>query len=507
MLKRLRFISLVVAMLLFSLKAAHADFSAFGPINPQNGFPLWYQDSNGLALEIGLDPIYNAATFDPVDPNNPFSVQIGFGSEAFYWLAQSTVDMRGGNRGALTLGLEAAFAGLSAVDGEQFVFTRIRIVVDAPVDGTYIVTHPYGVDVFENVQAGPRAIRSVIDVGSFSPDFTGALTSRVGPFLTPADPNIVQPPGFIADVNVLQTVTGSPFGTNYFRIDGPLGSNLDGAGNDFVVTDQFSLSGKIYTGAVPAPLIVQRATYQRTASGNIDVFATSAPTATLSFSGTGFPPITPMSGDGTGRFFGRLNLADASSLPPFVTVTADNPPNTTVTNNRELVDVVTITKAEYDATAQTLTVKANSSDVFAPPALTATGLGSLVNGSLVLNTVPAPPAVVTVTSSAGGSDTKEVNVVNPPSEIITVTRAFFKTLGDRWLVSGTDSVTTTGNSITIHLGGLNGPVIGTAQSSATGVWSVISQNSTIIPNQGDTITLESSGGATLFGVPVTIIRR
>lgn len=66
--------------------AAHAALAAVGPVSPQNGFPLWYQDTNGLALELCLDGdgALGPCLFDPVDPANPYSVQIGFGDEAFY---------------------------------------------------------------------------------------------------------------------------------------------------------------------------------------------------------------------------------------------------------------------------------------------------------------------------------------------------------------------------------------------------------------------------------------
>lgn len=495
--------ALLIALLLVSIKPAYANLAEVGPNHPISGFPVYYGDGS-VRLEIGLDPVLNF--FDPPVVGNTYSEQIGFGAEAFYWLCEALIDLPAGNRFRYVTALEAAFATEDPVYGDQLVFTRIRFVMDAPVAGTYTITHPFGVDVFNNVEAGARTIFHTIDKGTFFPDFTGALTSRVGPlFLKAVNP--APPAGFLGDPNIEQTITGSPFGTNFVRIEGPVGSNLDGNGNNSVQTNLFSVSGKIFSGIAPTPLFVRRAEYQRAVTGNIDIFITSALDAVASFTGAGLP-VTPMNGDGTGKFFGQLNLNDASNLPPTVSITTVRAPDMSATTKiQDLTDAVTITRADYDVTAGTLAIHANSSDAFAPPTLTATGYGNLTNGNVVVNNVLVPPPDVTVTSSAGGSSTKTVHVINPPSEVLTVTRAFFRTVGNAWLVSGTDSVTTTGNIITIHLGGLGGPVIGTVQSTLTGVWNIISQNSGIIPNQGDTITLESTAGALLTAIPITIIRR
>ncbi len=97
-------LGLAVAMLLSGLgQAAYAACPAdgatpflAGPIDPTdpadpnyNGFASYLQDSQGLALALCLDP--NFCFFDPPIANNPFSVQIGFGAEAFWWLSEATV--------------------------------------------------------------------------------------------------------------------------------------------------------------------------------------------------------------------------------------------------------------------------------------------------------------------------------------------------------------------------------------------------------------------------------
>jgi hypothetical protein len=225
--------------------------SAVGPINPTNGFPTYLTDANGTSVEIGLvgDGLTGLSTFVPPDPTNPFSVQIGFDTEAFYWLATSVMDVVGGGKALLVMAVECSFGGdFTPVDGEQFVFTRIRLRIDAPVDGTYTVTHPFGTKTF-NVTAATRAINWTFDHGDYIPYLNNRIkTGPIGAFLTAVAPP--PPVGFLGTPVAAQTVTGSPTGNNFFRIDGPAGSNLDGAGHDFIQSNQFFISAKL---AVPAP--------------------------------------------------------------------------------------------------------------------------------------------------------------------------------------------------------------------------------------------------------------
>ena len=95
----------------------------------------------------------------------------------------------GGGKAVLTLALEAAFGGGPVAANDQISFGRIRIAAGGLLQGaTYKVTHPYGVDTYTNVDAGARGLIHTEDVGIGAPgDFTGALNSRVGPFLTWSD--------------------------------------------------------------------------------------------------------------------------------------------------------------------------------------------------------------------------------------------------------------------------------------------------------------------------------
>ena len=148
------------------------------------------------------------------------------------------------------------------------------------------------------------------------------------------------------------------------------------------------------------------------------MFAKAPTTAVVSFSGGANLPAgaQPMTGDGSGRFFGSVALTpNATTLPADVTVTADNaaaPDNLPTDIVTPLVDLVTITRADYDYATGVLTIEAHSSDQLAPPTLSALGQ-NLTGGALTANLTVAPPTV-TVTSSAGGSATIPVTVIHTP---------------------------------------------------------------------------------------------
>jgi hypothetical protein len=257
------------------------------PINPANGFPLWYQDSTGLKLDQCLagpdglaDPMCVLPITPPLEPNYNPALPIvfpgNFPGESFYWSGDSVIDLQGGGRARLVLGLEGAFGGAGdPAPGQQIVFGRVRILLDAPVAGTYTVTHPYGVDTFNVTTPGVRAVFFTEDIGCMGGpcglNFRQALKSRIKPFLTAVNP--APPAGYIGDPGILQTVIGSPFGTNFFRVQGPLGSNLGGAGVNTVESDQFTLSGRIFNDTaaaapveVPLPIVAGTTTATVTAT-------------------------------------------------------------------------------------------------------------------------------------------------------------------------------------------------------------------------------------------------
>ncbi len=186
--------------------------------------------------------------------------------------------------------------------------------------------------------------------------------------------------------------------------------------------------GKIYDGRLATPMVAERTTYARDAAGaigQVDVFTAGAQTAAVSF--TGDPnvggPFTLMT-DSVGNFFDSPLLSpDAAVVPLVVEIDATDGGAATPTDPTHivspLVDLVTIARAEYDLSLvpPTLTVEAASSDTLVPPTLTVVELNlPLTAGSVAVTEaapgVPlAPPGIVTVSSSAGGSATRLVEVI------------------------------------------------------------------------------------------------
>src|SRR5437867_5470 len=276
--------------------------AAVGAIDPNTGFPRWYMDRNGLQLGQCLDttnpvdPCVLAGTFP--DPTQPISFPNNFPDEFFYWRAVADLPNIGGvgGRGLLVLSVQGVFVGPTGTpadgNGTQAVFARYRVRVrpNGLVPGaTYTVTAPFGVRSF--VATG-GIINFTDDQGCLAPgcDFTSVLpTTNAGPFL-PWDPATAPPApaGFIGDGNIPHTITGSPFGTNIFRIEGP---NVGGPGVNSVETNIFSIViGKIYVrpatsttlNSTPNPSVFGQAV-TLTATVAPVVPDTIAPTGTVTF--------------------------------------------------------------------------------------------------------------------------------------------------------------------------------------------------------------------------------
>src|SRR5438445_3439138 len=121
----------------------------FGPVDPVNGFPQYYQDSNGLALQPCLDLACDPALSVP-DPTKPVSFPDNFPVELFYSRVISTITV-GTIKAVLNDQFEGSFAnGSVVIPGDQVVFGRVRVrILGGAPGGTYTVTHPYGVEVLQ----------------------------------------------------------------------------------------------------------------------------------------------------------------------------------------------------------------------------------------------------------------------------------------------------------------------------------------------------------------------
>ena len=401
--------------------------AAAGPVDPGHGFPQFYQDKAGQALEPCLD---NSLTTDPCGilaalPNflQPVVFPTNFPNEFFYWMAVSRIRAAPGNRNLradLTLALEGAFGGATGavVPGDQITFARFRFRVTAGLvpNATYTLTYPFGVKAFVASPSGTINFTEDQGCGAVPPacNFASVLpTTNAGPFLRWDATAPAPPTGFIGDPAVDHPVTGSPFGTNIMRIDGP---NVGGPGVNTVQTNLFSITGKAFNGVLVTPLMIDRTSFARTAAGSseIDLFAHSVGSATVTASAAGLPTTTLSKDPVVGRFDAGVNLAPSTSLPAFIRYTATSPGNDPTVRDTPLVDEVTVTTATYSQSGRVLTVNAVSSDQLGAPTLTAAGnpqepLGTLTGGVLVLP-LAAPPFQVTVTSSAGGTGTLLVDL-------------------------------------------------------------------------------------------------
>ncbi|MFM2067991.1 MAG: hypothetical protein RLZZ584_2900 [Pseudomonadota bacterium] len=407
-----------------------------GPLNPKDGFPEYVTDSNGLSVQRCLDP--NFCFFDPIVPTDPFSLQIGSGGEAFYWDASAVVFNAAGDR-ILTYVVAAETAFLEAgpndepIDGSQFPFLRMRFTMGVPVDGTYTVKHPYGINTFRVTGAtGARDVFDTIDHG-FAPN--SSITAPVGPFLVP-DARFADgiPAGFVADGGPGggggYLVTGSPCGFNQVEVTGvdTAGFPVDfgnGTGEFVLTVDTFGMQGMRYDGKVQTPLSPTRTTYSRSlaGAGQIDAFATSTAAAAVTVQDG---PTIPV---GTSRIASALTLdhlaidtnsinslsvpvTDAAALPPVVALTATAAATDVTTLNVHLVDFVDIAQADYDPATGILSVTATSSDLRDAPVLTLRDFGAFTPGESVMRlNLVAPPAVVHVDSAAGGSASAQVRMI------------------------------------------------------------------------------------------------
>jgi len=320
--------AVVAALTVGVVSPARAALERVGPVNDDprvGGFPAWYQDTTGLAMEF-CDPLTQSeldgawcllGAGEVIIPEN---FPTNFFDEHFYYAAESSLTPANGGKALLVIAVESAF-NLAVAPGEQITFSRIRVRLDpVPADGTYRFIHPYGEEFIDGA-AGDR-IFFTDDVGiGAQGDFSGALNSRLGPFLAasatpggaemPALTSANQTPdtdpahfggtfaptpypgtgkAYIADPARIGPVTGSPLppfigndglehNHNVFRIEGPAGSaiggvNADGTTIDFIESSDFTLMGRIFSDTIPGRVTVDRASYTASASAQkLDVFA------------------------------------------------------------------------------------------------------------------------------------------------------------------------------------------------------------------------------------------
>ena len=276
-------------------EAAPEGLTEVGPVNPETGYPYWLKDANGIKLDLCLDPQDQMCLqpFEMPNPDEPVTFPDNFPGESFWFAGDASMPTSNGGEAQLVLATEAAFGGREEVrSGDQMAFGRVRIRVDdLQIGEEYKVTHPYGTDTFiaEDDGKGAGEINATEDLGCAG----GALAeckwdelvvgkNRVGPFLTWDEG---APEGYVGDPNQPHTVTGSPYDTNYFKIEGP---NVGGEGVNSIETEEFNVSGKL--AAQQATASAQGDTYN--AAQEIEIVA-SDPEAQVYYTTASSDPESP----------------------------------------------------------------------------------------------------------------------------------------------------------------------------------------------------------------------
>jgi hypothetical protein len=339
---------------------------AAGPIDPDNGFPLWFEDKKGVRLELGInrdrlnpDPLIPAIG-ELKDPANDLKFPDNFPDESFYFLAEAELQVgengRAG-RARVILALEAAFGGTGAPrEGLNVVFARIRVRMDDLIPGLeYKVIHPYGEIDGELMKADDRGrVFYTQDLGIVEGDGTAVLRSgQVAPFLLGTT---AVPDGYIGDGVTPQQVTGSPFiNQNFVKIEwSPINPITNLPEPKQVTTDLFTVQGR---RAKRVGAWLDSATYAGSIGNyELTIQARSDAGQDLRLVGTG----VHFKLDSEGEFY--TGLAQVASLPTDARLinVSDRPP--TSYPIKDFTDRVIVESVIYDRTAKTLTIKARSSD-------------------------------------------------------------------------------------------------------------------------------------------------
>jgi hypothetical protein len=409
-----------------------------GPIDPENGFPLWFEDTRGVRLELGLNPDPRTpAIGDLPRPGAPLSFPDNFPDESFYFLAEARLSVGGKGiqgRARVIFALEAAFGGAGTPkEGLNVVFARIRVRMDDLIPGAnYKVTHPYGTigfneqdklkpgfdeDKENKLEADENGrVFYTEDLGIVEGDPTAVLRSgKVAPFLKWAIsvPNDGDGNEYIGDGANEQQITGSPFDTNFVIIEGR--SIREGGGDpdpsdsnnpNKVWTDKFTVQGR---KAKRVGASLTSATFAKETDGSFLLSIQAQ-----SYAGQNLP-LPDLRLVATGVHF-KLNnegefytgLGRAASVPSdarLVNIT-DSPPTSYPV---KFTDLVIVESAVHDWTAGELTITAKSSDQDAVLKFNEKEISNPIKVGV------AVPAEIIVKSSLGGEGRQRVAVIGTPT--------------------------------------------------------------------------------------------
>lgn len=352
-----------------------ASLAQVGPVVPLpdavpgpggvTSWPAWYKDSNGLALTLCLDGPPNClASGADMDPDSSTA-----SGEAFWWVAEVAGMPVGSGTALLVLAMEAAFGGDESVrPGGESSFGRIRIkLMNLTPGATYVVTHPFGQRSFV-AEAGPVNVFFTEDIGCIAipgvdpcatapgGDFSLALSSNIGPFLT-WDPAVAPAPpaGFIGDGATPHKVVGSPTGNNFFRVAGPEGTFTSDL---FVVQGKRAVDAINDTVTVPAGATgVPIAVFANDIASTTDTLVVSAVTQPTNGSSTDADTHVTYTNNGTTGADSFTYTASNGAVTDVATVNV-----TAHAGNTPPVAVNDAATVPITATATTINVLSNDSD-------------------------------------------------------------------------------------------------------------------------------------------------
>ncbi len=315
------------------VSTAQAVGAAAGPIDPNTGYPFWYADGSGQKYEFCIDRPNTTAGMCLAAPQNPTArpwvdanptrTNLDPSGETFWY--DATADITAGNaRLRFTAAQEATFGGadLASRAGDQIAFGRVRVRLLGLVPGaSYTVTQPYGTHTYTADDGGQVFVTQDIGCLDVPCDFTKSNASALTSYLRW---DTGAPAGYLGDPGIAHTVTGSPLGTNFFRVVGP---NAGGPGVNSIRTDLFNVQGKLWNATQPMLGLVS--THNQVDFGTTAVGAAApvAQTVTLTNAGGGQTPLQlqalSVSGTNSTAFTLANDTCSNKALAPGATCTVD----------------------------------------------------------------------------------------------------------------------------------------------------------------------------------------
>jgi hypothetical protein len=428
--------------------AASARAVTPGPLNLQNGFPIWWEDNAGQRVGMCFSA---ACAATPPLPGNAFSELTGFGDENFWWISGAA-----GIASLVEFAMEAAYATAPA-NGQQGPFTRVRVRAQGTLANAAVaITTPFG------------TINTTCDatgVVNFTNDDFSAPPAYVVPQVAGTSPTT-----FFTVVGTA-LVPGQVF-TGLGPIVGGGTVSVVGCGIN-ETTNQFTADGLFFESAA-APL-ANAAPVANPDKAAVRTGSTTGVILNVAANDTDADP-APRGINPKATAIGIVTQADvtpatAAALP----LLAPNVPFTTAKGN-------TVTKNTDGTLTFTPSPTFTGDDTFNYTVQDNGGLvASSVAGVLVEN--------LTVTRSV-------LRVKHMKWKIKGTTSTFDPNV-----------LTTLGfpaHAITLHLGAnAAGPVIGNAAVQAGGVWSFNGQ-SNVSPKAVRTTTTASSTGVVLTNQPLEL---